>query len=284
LLEAPLMEDHVGRKLPRLLQAYHTAIYVNGTDPAESWTFEFRANKFGSGVVFPQVANDTLTWAGNEAFYCVTKGLLHGVDHWTTMKPLAEVRQRHFLSLLSDFVYPRMRTGLYWYQLFYVPSGSSPGAQPLLADLTCGTGSLALLSYLNETLGIPLRGIRSAADVPFTTTELYTEDFGVADSEDADLFAFYVAASKVVHANGWFRRVLNLYGLNSRQWKYAHSQGSTNGSTYFRFRSRNPRIRAHHAPRPDWKALTGPGGREDPAGQVASSAKPGMENVETLLV
>ena len=51
------------------------------------------------------------------------------------------------------------------YQLFYVPSGSSPGAQPLLADLTCGTGSLALLSYLNETLGIPLRGIRSAADV-----------------------------------------------------------------------------------------------------------------------
>merc|ERR1719235_408250 len=218
------MENTFGRLLPRLLQAYHTAVYIAGSDPAESWTIEFRANEFGPGVVFPSVTNDTLNWTGNEAFYCVTAGLLHGSDHWTTMKPLLEVGPRHVRSLLDDFISPRSREGLYWYQLFYVPNESSAGAQSLLSDITCGTGTLALLSYLNETLGLPLKEFGSAEEVPFTTVELYTEEFGSVTSTTDDLRAFYAAASNVVNGKGWFRRLIDLYAWDTRQWKYAHSQ------------------------------------------------------------
>jgi hypothetical protein len=183
-----------------------------------------------------------------------------------------EVSPGNIRLLLEDFVYPRTHEGLYWYQLFHVPRESDAATQPLLDDITCGTGSLALLSYLNDTLGLPLHGFSSAAEVPFTTVELYTKEFEAISNETGDLLAFYAATAKLLHAEGWFSRLLDLFALDSREWKYVHTD-DPNGARYFRFRSRNPQIRIRHAPRPDWRALKGPAGREDPAAKDRSEIR-----------
>merc|ERR1711953_266233 len=97
------------------------------------------------------------------------------------------------------------------YQLFVVEDANGSS---LLADNTCGQGALAVIDFVNVTLGLPLVGVSSVGELPITTVRLSTKTLERVGDEEEGAIAKYYGDAEAVGAGGgivgWFRHALDV--------------------------------------------------------------------------
>jgi len=190
---------------------HHTALVFQQGDIY--WTLEFDVtaqNKYGHKMgdgFLPSIDGLDLIW-DNEARWCLTEGLLHGLDHWTThFESFAQVSPAQFQALVQDYVPSVNGTangiGL-GYNLFRVTDKSS-GAD-LVPDVTCSNGAIWVRDHL-ASLGVAISSsfdfkatrvnipVSSISEVSVADTVLWQEtvDFykqfrNLADNPNLDVY------------------------------------------------------------------------------------------------
>jgi len=162
--QAPLFSTNpkIGQK-GRFLNMYHTAIALRQTVTVPAvqqkyWTLEFDVQS-GSVVdgSLPRIDGETLSW-DNEARFCLTEGLLHGREHWTTsFDSVALITGVHARATLEQAVYRFNGTGTKtkpFYGLWNIKPRRS--TSPTIRDVTCGDGANWFLHHIQSELKIPL--------------------------------------------------------------------------------------------------------------------------------
>lgn len=214
VVQAPLYSSNpsVGQRLG-LLGMYHTALVLaqgNGTS-RKRWTLEFDSTDPSplTVAVIPDFDGDRMVWR-KDARYCLTEGVLWGIEHWSkTFQVAATLSARQVNQLFAEavsFVNNTEAGGRPQYMMWRVAHTDSLNritGPPLIEDLTCTDGTAWLLHYIVNTLHVPLKeGFRLRG----TTAVVNAESMELVDQMDAALMQ---------NVSAYFRSLKGLIGNTS---------------------------------------------------------------------
>lgn len=252
LVQAELEQDKLGKTVPHTLGLYHTALVFQ---PAygETWTIEFRASDF-LHALFPTVNNATalsdLDWSKSGMGACITPGILHGREHWSVWKEIANLTAAD-VQALTAFAQPWTQKNPWSYQLFYVEDKSGKVMQE---DLTCGQGVLATLDAL-ASRGVKLQV--PVTEIKITTTTLHVDEMvAVGEEETAEMLKFYkdVEMLGAQSSVGKALKLMSAFG----ETKYVRIETPAS-ETYYRLKLRFPGLTVGYASRAiDWRGAFPP--------------------------
>lgn len=235
--QAPLMSINkmIGHKF-ELLNMYHTALIFCSEDKSPNddccYTLEFdmHEDRDFPWAQVPKVVDNELIIQDTAARYCLDKGILHNVAHWTVhFEKVAKITPLQLQMAITDFMKKVNSSELRefpQYSSFNVVAPSCKGCSTMneIRDITCGNGIMWFLRYLRDDLHVGVK----LFDYRQSRLKLPADELRLIDKSSekwGDLIKYFKLLNMFARGSSFFNRLLAFSSMFPIKFWYDTNHG-----------------------------------------------------------